>query len=203
VRYLNECGVNLDPFFQIIWRHAFCTELLKRRYRIDDADKAKGLWDSFVGRLQPNKQRAIEYLRSLGVDLWPEMETRVQEIAKTVESQLGAELQANSGVIKSKLRGQKTITDEERSEVRSTDDDPLGALCRSYYANAIDEWGIIQAYLATMYKLGVVGIKTTSQAPVRWAMTDAPSIAPAALTMESHIEIHPMLYRALGVNPKQ
>lgn len=450
MRYLKECDVNLEPFFQIIWRHAFCTELLKRRYKIDDAEKARGMWNTFFGKLQPNKRRAIDYLKSFGVDLWPEMETRVTEIAKKVESQIGAELGATAGALQAKLKAHNAITEEERAEVQQkvnrilgagqlsdlssvitflaedvfSDDqqqfyiivddldrfvvddeirylllralidsikkfkpvrrvkfciavrsdllelifdrtrgpgfqtekyedsilelrwskdhlirladtrikevfkrkytgavvtfddifpnqvdkhsakeyifdrtlrrprdmiafvnqafvtaidrksvstkilreaegpysekrqnalieewievhplvghyfaplklkkavfdpaalegkdiddliqavlrtpnperDPLGKLCLKFYADELETWDVLQAYLSMMYKIGAVGVKATSQSPMRWAMADTPTISPTSFAMDSHVEVHPMLYRALGVVPKQ
>jgi hypothetical protein len=82
-------------------------------------------------------------------------------------------------------------------------DDPLGRAAQWYFDNVISEFEMIQAWLAVMYKFGVVGVRTSTQSPMRWAMSDSPSILQATISPDSAIEIHPMMYRALGVAPKQ
>lgn len=119
MRYLASCDVDIEPFFQIIWRHAFCTELLKRRYNIDNADRNQSYLQQLALSLQPNKRRAIEYIQSLGGDLWPDLETRVTEIARKVEAKLGAGLAADTTALKAKINGSASIAEEEKSEVRS------------------------------------------------------------------------------------
>lgn len=118
MRYLRACEVDVEPFFQIIWRHAFCTELLQRRYRIENADKANGFVDKLSAKLQPNKRRAIDYLKKFGPDLWPDLETRVTEIAKRVEANIGAEIGTDISVLRSKIGASGKVTAEEKAEVQ-------------------------------------------------------------------------------------
>lgn len=118
MRYLSACDVDIEPFFQIIWRHAFCTELLKRRYRIESAEKGLSLIEKVSIKLQPNKRRAIDYLKSFGTDLWPDLETRVTEIARKVEANIGAEIGADLAALKSKISGNAVVSEEEKAEIQ-------------------------------------------------------------------------------------
>lgn len=450
MRYLAACDVDVEPFFQIIWRHAFCTELLKRRYKIESAEKAVGLIEKLSIKLQPNKKRAIDYLNKFGPDLWPDLETRITEIAKKVEANIGAEIGGDFGLFNSKASATAAVTTEEKAEVQrrvnrvlcseqladlgsvisfladnvfddeqhqyyvviddldqfvvddsirylllralidsikkfkgvkrvkfcvavrsdllelifdrtrgpgfqtekyedsileirwtkeqlfrlaekriaevfkrqytqrtvgfddvfpnqidkksareyifertlrrprdliafvnqcfstasdrggvstkllreaeglysdkrqaalveewsdahplaslyfpplqkqkavttpkifagkdiddltmalcanaSVEQDPLGKVAQGYYNNSLNEFEMIQAWLAVMYKFGVVGVKTAPQAPMRWAMSDAPAVVPNTISPDCGIEIHPMMYRALAVAPRQ
>lgn len=85
----------------------------------------------------------------------------------------------------------------------SVESDPLALMAQAYYDNKVGTLQMIQAWLAIMYKFGVVGVKTAPGAPMRWAMSDAPAISAGTFAPDTSIEIHPMMYRALSVAPKQ
>ena len=45
IRFFTDAGVNMDPFFKLLWRHVFTVELIKKFHGITD-HKSKGLLKS-------------------------------------------------------------------------------------------------------------------------------------------------------------
>lgn len=95
IRFFSELGVNLDPFFKLLWRHVLTVEIL--RHRFEEREKVRDgggfieyLKAKFPGSSTQDKaaREAIDYLAKWGERFWQQTEYRVKEITRNVETQL-------------------------------------------------------------------------------------------------------------------
>ena len=127
IRYFSELGVNLDPFYKLLWRHVLTIEVLRMHFGPQAANPDGGIWaflnEKFSGQSRRDKdaKQAIQYLRKWGGKFWSEAEYRVKEITSKMENdlsgQLGAELKA--GVLSGKVSGgaKALLSSEEKGEI--------------------------------------------------------------------------------------
>src|SRR5580698_2652425 len=78
LRFFEELGVNLEVFYKLIWRHAFCVELLRMRFGMTPGQDRV----SFIERVKAffkggQYQSAISYLEKWGDRFWRSEERRV------------------------------------------------------------------------------------------------------------------------------
>lgn len=118
IQFFEGAGVKLDLFYQLLWKHVFVVELLKRRYRITDRDP-KGFLSNFhdLFKRDPAKQRAIQYLEQWGDRFWLDTEMRVKEFATKLEQKLSASIDSKYGPINLNASGAKNLSDEVRGEI--------------------------------------------------------------------------------------
>lgn len=118
IQFFESAGVKLDLFYQLLWKHVFVVELLRRRYRISQNDPWSFL-DQFRDIFQRDqaKKRAIDYLRQWGDQFWQDTETRIKEFTTTLERKLSGTIDAKAYGIKLTASGAKNLTDEIKSEV--------------------------------------------------------------------------------------
>ena len=127
IRYFSDLGVNLDPFYKLLWRHVLTVELLKRHYASHANSENGGLWTFLTEKLssqsRKNKdaQQAIQYLKRWDEKFWVEVDYRVKEITRKMENDLTKQL---DGTLKSRIlsgkalqRASTSLSDEERIEV--------------------------------------------------------------------------------------
>ena len=126
LNFFASLGVNLDPFFKLLWRHVLAVELLGRHFE-DSPVTGSSLIDrirayfSGAARTDRDAQQAASYLAEYGNSFWQETEYRVKEITTTIESQLQAEVNAKLGARGVKLGGgastSETLSETEKSEL--------------------------------------------------------------------------------------
>ncbi len=127
-------GVNLDPFFGLLWRHVFTVEILCRHFQEHGPPESPSFLDwlrELVSSTSRQKQRemnrAIKYLEEWGQSFWEETECRVKEVTQKIESQLGDELKATIGGKYAGLSAGAKLVDklsaEERAELVSRGQD--------------------------------------------------------------------------------
>ena len=121
LRHLFDLGVNLDPFFRLLWKHVFVVELIKMRYGLKD-EGSISKWQTALKSILPGNIRyksAIEYLESWGKRFWLQTEYRVREITESLEGKLEAEAGLSDLISKAKIAGTATKTSESKTEVVS------------------------------------------------------------------------------------
>jgi len=57
--------------------------------------------------------------------------------------------------------------------------------------------------LATLYRIGAVGLKLNPNERYRYSYVDEPSVLPTELTPDTKVHVHPMLQRSLGIYDDQ
>jgi hypothetical protein len=133
--FFSSLGVNLDPFFKLLWRHVLTVEILARHFEgasgVDTPSLLERLKARFIGVSKQDKEmrQAIAYLEEWGKSFWLDTEFRVKEITTQVETKLDAQLKATLGAkvaaIGSSLGSEKKFSEAERSELVSRGQDVI------------------------------------------------------------------------------
>lgn len=127
LNFFSSVGVNLDPFFKLLWRHVLVVEILTRHFQqpADSRSLIERLRELFLGASKHDKdmRQAIQYLEDWGKSFWQETEFRVKEITSRVETDLDAEVKSMLGPkaaqIGSRLKSAKRFSEEEKAELIS------------------------------------------------------------------------------------
>ena len=126
-------GVNLNPFFKLLWRHVLTVEILKEKFELatekDQDSFLNQVLGFFSNKTRENKKHkdALQYLTKWGSQFWLETEYRVKEITTRLEDSLketlSAELQAKiSGIStagKASYGIQAQLSEEQKVEIVS------------------------------------------------------------------------------------
>lgn len=131
---LEECGVPLDPYYQLLWKHIFVVELIKKKYQFQDESSVANFIESMKSLFKKDKAKevALEYLIKWQDKFWLPVEERVKEITTKIEQQLKTSLTASGkisaavglidGEIDAGTRREKlsNLSREEKEEIRDT-----------------------------------------------------------------------------------
>lgn len=90
IKYLDGLGINLDIFYQLLWRHVIVVELLKLKKHFHDEISANRWLANILDSLKPNRKRqaALQYLQKFGSSFWLDTEARVREVVQNIESSI-------------------------------------------------------------------------------------------------------------------
>jgi broad-specificity NMP kinase len=118
IRFYNEAGVNLDPFFKLLWRHIFTVELIRKIHNITD-EQSQSLFLKMKKSTWPDrKRRQYEFLLQHGHSFWKETDERVKEATKKTEEELKAALK-HGPFLGLDLSASSKLTEEQKYEIRS------------------------------------------------------------------------------------
>ncbi|MEO1034528.1 MAG: P-loop NTPase fold protein [Pseudomonadota bacterium] len=130
LKYFSGLGVNLDPFFKLLWRHVVTVEILSHHFdRATGGTKSKqGLMDWVRGFLNSDSRddkrvrESLKYLEEWGTQFWNETEYRVIEITEKVESDLTTEAKGRFGIdlagASAGSKAQDSLSAEQRGELK-------------------------------------------------------------------------------------
>lgn len=100
IRFFDELGIDLDVFYQLLWRHVLTVEVLQLKKQLSDERASEHFISNLFQRFNPNekKKRALEYLFNYGTSFWSDTEHRVREVVSKIENsfqdQMGITLEA-------------------------------------------------------------------------------------------------------------
>ena len=125
--FFANLGVNLDPFFKLLWRHVLTIEILSNYFSKHEPGSKSSLGEMIRNMFSSNSrkdqeiQEALDYLEKWGKEFWKETEYRVKEITQTVENELDTEIEAALGGkyanVKGKLASSDFLTEEKKSQL--------------------------------------------------------------------------------------
>lgn len=133
--YLEGLGVNLDPFYKLLWRHVFAVTIIQNHVDIVDQSKQNTFIeqvrnfftskDSKAAKQQKQRQsqKAIEYLDKWGDRFFEDVEHRTKavigrfenEIKKGVEAKLGGDIALPIGPLSPSISAARSTDRAERT----------------------------------------------------------------------------------------
>lgn len=118
IRFFEGIGVDLDIFYNLLWRHIFTVELIKSKYNIDSEGEKTRFFDRLnIFDRDPKKKKAIKYIESWGERFWLDTTVRVQEFTTKLEEQLSAALHLKHPGMELNASTISSMTDEVRSQI--------------------------------------------------------------------------------------
>jgi hypothetical protein len=125
IRYLDSLKVNLDLFWNALWKHVLLVEIIRHRYKVDSPAAKQNFLDGLRERIKrdPGKRAALEYLDEFQGRFWCETDVRVREIVDRFAERLGNEAKAGVSGPAINASGSVSSTFEEAMSVRSEEAD--------------------------------------------------------------------------------
>jgi hypothetical protein len=120
IRFFEDLGVKLDPFYSLLCKHMLAVELIKKRYALITEEKTTSWLTSITESLRKKDQtkaRALAYLKEWGDKFWIETEYRVKELTTKLASELHAEIGAKAGGISAAVGSKGSLTEEQKREI--------------------------------------------------------------------------------------
>lgn len=127
LKFFKESGVNLELFYELLWRHVFAVEIIRAHFNIVSEREFGNFWSTLWDILKNNakKRRAVEYLKQWGESFWMDSEHRIIEITKKFEDNLTKSLgiQASPSIngtgtgLGFNIGGERKLSEEQRIEV--------------------------------------------------------------------------------------
>lgn len=99
IRYLDSLEVNLDNFWNVLWRHVLLVEIIRHRYKVDSPVAKENFLVGLRDKLQNDKtkQAALAYLEEFEGRFWCETDERVREITDKLTERLSTEAGVAAG----------------------------------------------------------------------------------------------------------
>lgn len=120
IAFFEAAGVNLSPFYVLLWKHLLVVELLKKKFNIVNESSHKDFMRRIKSTLYAKdriKEQAVEYLEQWGNKFWLTTEQRIQELTQRVEKSLTGGIDGKLAGVSLSTEGAKSLTTEQRQQV--------------------------------------------------------------------------------------
>jgi len=121
IQFLNALGIDLDLFFQALWKHVFCIEYIRLKFNVKNPEQSKFLFSAisnfFIG--DERTKVPIKYLRDWEGKFWITMDENIKEITQKIESEISAEFSGEIEKFKGRAGYARSLSDEKRSALVS------------------------------------------------------------------------------------
>jgi len=123
LQFFESVGVDLNIFYQLLWRHVLAVEVLKLKKAWSEESTSRHLLSGLFDKFRPNgrKTRALNYLFSFGESFWADTEQRVREVVRSIESSFenstGLSVEAFKAKLEADLKKGGTETIQETTEI--------------------------------------------------------------------------------------
>lgn len=123
LRFFENLGIDLDVFYQLLWRHVLILEIIKAKKQLHDEFVSRNwianLRQKIVGN--PKKEKALNYLFEYGSSFWADTEARVREVVKKIESDfqdhIGFDITAFKAKLIADLKDKNTESIQETTDI--------------------------------------------------------------------------------------
>lgn len=120
IAFFEAAGVNLAPFYVLLWKHLLVVELLKAKFGIVNEEshtefmrRVRGLFN----RTDKYKATALEYLEQWGNKFWLTTEQRIHELTERVQTSLKGDLDATSFGVPFTAEAGRTLSKEQKQQI--------------------------------------------------------------------------------------
>jgi hypothetical protein len=104
LNFFEDLEVDLDLFYQLLWRHVLAVELISLKKNIHQG-RQTSILDRLLDKFKPNpkKEKALKYLFNFGDKFWEDTEKRVREVVHHIEKSLEGETGFSVAAFKARL----------------------------------------------------------------------------------------------------
>ncbi|MHB8425768.1 MAG: P-loop ATPase, Sll1717 family [Gammaproteobacteria bacterium] len=120
IGFFEAAGVNLNPFYVLLWRHLLVVELLQLKFNLSKTGAKvpnARFFEGLLTKKDRNKELAIEYLTQWGDKFWLTAEERVHELVSKIQGSLTASLDGTQLNVPINIGGARSLTREQRAIV--------------------------------------------------------------------------------------
>ncbi|RUN76195.1 DNA repair ATPase [Sphingomonas sp. TF3] len=122
ISFFESLNINLDIFYQLLWRHIFAVELLKLKRQMQNEAAARSWIENLRQSFENNdrKKRALNYLTEFGDKFWLDTEERVREVVRNIENHFEREVGISVDAFKAKIHAD--AKDGNSQSIKETSD---------------------------------------------------------------------------------
>ncbi|MBB6304763.1 P-loop ATPase, Sll1717 family [Rhizobium leucaenae] len=119
VRFLQSIELDLDLFFQTLWKHVLCLEYIRLRYEVNNDESSRQVfgWFKDFFKSDGRRQSALKYLSEWEGKFFITMDENIKEITSKLESKVNGELGAEVEKFTARAGYSRTLSSEKRSEL--------------------------------------------------------------------------------------
>ncbi|MFV1496597.1 hypothetical protein VW040_09690 [Phaeobacter sp. JH85H1] len=120
IQFLISIDVNLDLFFQALWKHVILIEFIRLKFQVSDEQRSKFVFSQIFEAFarDQRKQRGIEYLRKWESKFWISMDENIREITQNLEKTVNAELGLEVERFNARSGYARTLSSEKKSQLQ-------------------------------------------------------------------------------------
>lgn len=117
IRFLNALDVDLDLFYQALWKHVFCIEYIRMKFSVEDENKSRNIFMSISDffKRDPRKAAAIQYLKDWENKFWITMDENIKEITEGMEKSINAEFGSEIDKFRTRAGYARSLSREKKS----------------------------------------------------------------------------------------
>lgn len=121
IRYLDSLEVNLDTFWNTLWKHVLIVEIMRHRYNVTTSDAKTNVVQTLMRKLKSNRtqQAALAYLEEFEGRFWCETDERVREITDKFTERLGGDAKFSAGIVGASATVGGSSTYESATETKA------------------------------------------------------------------------------------
>lgn len=119
IRFLQSIDIDLDLFFQALWKHVLCLEYIRLRYEVKNDENSRQVfgWFRDFFRSDGRRQSALKYLSEWEGKFFITMDENIKEITAKLESKVNTELSAEVEKFNTRAGYSRTLSSEKKSEL--------------------------------------------------------------------------------------
>ncbi|WP_153005552.1 P-loop ATPase, Sll1717 family [Aureimonas ureilytica] len=119
IRFLKSLDIDLDLFFQALWKHVLCIEFIRMRYRIETEATSRELFSRIRNFFHKDDRRksALKYLSEWEGKFFITMDENVKEITGKLENKVNFDLGGEIAKFTSRAGYTRSLSTEKKSEI--------------------------------------------------------------------------------------
>ncbi|WP_421522115.1 P-loop ATPase, Sll1717 family [Ochrobactrum quorumnocens] len=119
IRFLDALDVDLDLFYQALWKHVLCLEYIRLRYEINNKAESKQFfgWIKDFFKTDDRREAAIKYLSEWEGQFFITMDENIKELTSKLETKVSAELSTEVEKFGARAGYARTLSSEKKSEL--------------------------------------------------------------------------------------
>lgn len=120
IKFFEDAGLNLTPYYSLLWKHIFVVELLKLKYHITSQDTQRQCMARLRSLLKKDsiKELAIDYLETWGDKFWLQTEERLRELTSRIEGELRTSMEGSAfGLATASTEAHGALSREQKQEI--------------------------------------------------------------------------------------
>ncbi|MEA2991459.1 MAG: hypothetical protein QOD40_379 [Alphaproteobacteria bacterium] len=140
IRLFEENGVDMNLFYQLLWKHVICVEIIRQRFHVNSEGESSSLFIKLFDYLRTDerKRKALEYLRDWGTKLWVNIDENIKEITQKFENELRVALGANAMFVEGQVAGGAKFSEEIKKEIKDRGTEVVSKLQMAKLTEIID-----------------------------------------------------------------
>jgi len=120
IQFLISIEVNLDLFFQALWKHVILIEFIRIKSQVSDESKSRFIFSQIFNSFSKDqrKQRGLDYLQKWESKFWISMDENIRQITQRLEESVNAELGVEVQKFNTRAGYARTLGAEKKSQLQ-------------------------------------------------------------------------------------